>query len=153
MSSLLEPPPMMLDDSDVRLAKHSSRQMETLLKTRPNLRLRLVENEEAGEVIELPAAASRLLVDALAQMGQGKSVTVVSTSAELTTQQAAELLKVSRPYLIGLLASGRMPFRLVGTHRRILLNDLMEFKKQDDEARLEAIRELTAQAQELDMGY
>ncbi len=86
-------------------------------------------------------------------MGQGNAIAITPVSAELTTQEAAWILKVSQAYLIGLLTEGQLPFRIVGTQRYILRSDLMEYKKRDDEVRLAALDELTAQAQELDMGY
>ena len=78
-----------------------------------------------------------------------EGVNVMPDSAELTTQQAAEFLNVSRPYLIKLLESGQIPFRRVGTHRRIRFRDLRLYKSQDDLKRRQAADELTQLSQEL----
>jgi excisionase family DNA binding protein len=152
MTTLIAPLPTLTEDES-RLAKESSRRLAAHLQAHRNFRVQITGDNEPNEAIELPAAASRLLVDVLTQMGEGNAVTITPVSAELTTQQAADLLSVSRPYLIGLLTEGQIPFRMVGTHRRILFHDLMSYKRQNNEARLKTLEELTAQAQELNMGY
>lgn len=133
---------------DTRLAKTSSRRLAPFRNR--NLTVRIAETQEQ---VELPAVAVRLLVDLLSAMAEGNAVTLIPIHAELTTQQAADLLSVSRPFLIRQLEAGVIPYHKVGTHRRILFSDLMAYKHQNDNERHQVLDELAAQAQELDMGY
>jgi excisionase family DNA binding protein len=103
--------------------------------------------------ITIPRAAFKLLIEILGQMANGNGVTILPLHAELTTQQAAEMLNVSRPFVVSLLESRKIPHRKVGTHRRIRMEDLLVYKRRDDEERRKALAELTAEAQKLDMGY
>jgi len=89
----------------------------------------------------------------LSQMGQGNAVTLLPIHTELTTQEAANLLNVSRPHLVKLLETGKIPFHKVGNHRRVRFEDLMEYKESIDQQRMETLDKLTAQAQELNLGY
>ncbi|MBI1374501.1 MAG: helix-turn-helix domain-containing protein [Phycisphaera sp.] len=130
------------------LARESSRQLARFGKK--NLRIQV---PEVDDPIVLPAAAVQLLIALLTEMAEGNAVTLYPIHAELTTQQAADLLGVSRPFLIKQLDGKKIPFHKVGTHRRILFKDLMKFKQQIDRKRLKALEELAAQGQELDMGY
>src|SRR4051812_36046075 len=88
--------------------------------------------DSAQQFVELPASAVRLLVRILAEMANGNAITLIPVHADLTTQQAAQLLGISRPFLIKLLESGELPFRKVGTHRRIAFRDLIDYKRRTD---------------------
>ncbi|MCL2118681.1 MAG: helix-turn-helix domain-containing protein [Planctomycetaceae bacterium] len=101
----------------------------------------------------IPASAIPLLAEMLSVMAEGQAVTVVPVQTELTTQQAAEVLGVSRPFLIKLLDGGEIPHRLVGTHRRVLLNDVLEYRRQTDRNRETTLEKLAAEAQKLNLGY
>jgi excisionase family DNA binding protein len=139
---------------DSRLAQESSRRLAKLLGSRENkLRLRIQQDDEPEETIAIPLAAFRLLADILTEMAKGNAVTLVPIHAELTTQQAADLINVSRPFLIEQLEKGAIPFRKVGKHRRVLFQDLMAYKQEMDQNRLKALDELSAQAQEPGMGH
>jgi excisionase family DNA binding protein len=135
---------------DTRIAVESSRRLAQLLGARKkNVRFRIQADDEAEEAIAIPLPAFRLLTEILAEMAKGNAVTLIPIHAELTTQQAADLLNVSRPYLIELLEKRQIPHRKVGTHRRVLFQDLMAYKQKSDAARLKALEELSALDQEL----
>ena len=145
-----------LTEADIRLARESVPVLTRLLGSKDqhaDLRLQIQEGDRPGEAVTIPVAALRLSKDILEEMAKGNGVTLLPLHSELSTQQAADLLNVSRPYFIGLLESGKIPFRLVGNHRRVRLDDLMAYKRQDDQERLRVLGELVAQAEEMNMGY
>ncbi len=148
MSTLSTHDPVTPTAEEAELARKSSRQLAQF--PRQDLSVRIVDTDEQ---VVLPASAVRLLIDLLSAMAEGNAVTLIPIHAELTTQQAADLLGVSRPFLVKQLEDGVIPYRKVGTHRRVLFSDLMVYKRSMTESRATALEELTSQGQELDMGY
>jgi len=140
-------------EAEALLARESSRRLAThKLGRRSSVRIQLLDDDEA-DTVAVPASALRLFLHLLTEMSQGNAVTLIPSHAELTTQQAADLLNVSRPYVVKLLKDGKIPFRTVGKYRRVRFDDVMAFKRKDDEARAKVLDQLTAEAQELGMGY
>ena len=107
----------------------------------------------SNRTTELPESVAGILMHVLKAIACGRGVTVIPEDTELTSAEAAEILRVSRPFLVKLLEDGHIPFRKVGKHRRILSEDVMRYKAGVDKRREETLEALTAQAQEDNMGY
>ena len=141
-------------EEDVALAQVSSGELAPYVDSHSKtLRISILSDNTFKERVTIPADAFRLLVEILTQMAQGNAITLIPVHAELTTQEAADILNVSRPYIVRLLETGEIPYRKVGTRRRIRYQDLIAYKEQIDSERMKALEELAAQAQELKMGY
>ena len=112
-----------------------------------------IKVQETGEFITIPKKALTLLSAIIQNMAEGKTISIVPSNSEVSTQQAADMLNVSRPHLIKLLESKKIPFKKVGSHRRILLKDIMEYKEQSAKQREAQLDFLSNQAQDLNLGY
>lgn len=131
---------------DTQLSKESRRLLASQLN-RDVPCLKIVEQDGSETTVEIPATAYRLLVDVLTQMSEGNAVTLIPIHAELTTQEAADLLNVSRPYLIKQIEAGKIPHHKVGRHRRIRFDDLMAYKERVAIAQSQAMDELVAESE------
>jgi len=148
------PKVMLPVEREVQAAAQGQRALAAYLATRlETQRIQIFDDQNRAHQVELPTSALRLLIDILGELADGNAVQVVPVHAELTTQEAADLLNVSRPHLVKLLEGGSLPFHRTGKHRRIRFADLMAFKDQRDRDSEEALDELARQAQDLGMGY
>jgi excisionase family DNA binding protein len=145
--------PNLPTEQEIALAKEGSRELSMVMTTPEETQEITVCMGHSEQRVHLPASAVQMLMDILVNISQGNAVQVVPVHAELTTQQAADILMVSRPYLVKLLDEQKIEHRKVGSHRRIRYNDLLKFKEQEERARKAVLDQLTAEAQELDMGY
>lgn len=141
-------------EREVAAAVESQRALAAFLSTQfETQRIQIFDAKNQAHQVELPTSALRLLVDILSELAEGNAVKVVPIHAELTTQEAADMLNVSRPHLVKLLENGALAFRKTGKHRRIRFADLMVFKTEQDRASAQAMEALAKQAQELQLGY
>lgn len=142
------------DEREVQMALQGLRALVPCLSgRRKTQRIQVFDERSQAHEVELPTLALRLLEEVLAGLAGGNALKVVPIHAELTTQEAADLLNVSRPHLIKLLEEGELPFHWTGKHRRVRLADLMQFRETRERSSEQALDELSRQAQELGMGY
>jgi excisionase family DNA binding protein len=140
--------PTLPTETDATLARETSRLLAPRMRSKTPLRLR-VGDAPKEETMQLPASAVKMLVRILEEMARGNAVTLIPVHAELTTQEAADMLNISRPSLIQLLDEGKIEYRKVGTHRRVRFEALMQYKRHSDAERRAALTELAAYDQEL----
>lgn len=157
METLIQPTNKPLSEVEARQAEASSVAMQHLLgkddQPLKQITLRVSIEQPNGEKAELllPRVTLSLLSKMLRELGHGKNVVVIATDTEVTTGQAADFLKVSRPYVVKLLEEGKIPYRLVGPRRRVLLADLLRYREQEESERHRGLDELVAEAQKLGM--
>jgi excisionase family DNA binding protein len=137
-----------------RKAKAALRQLQPLARGKWSRDVRIRADGAAHDAaVTVPRHAFDLFLEILGQIADGHAVTILPVHAELTSQQAADMLNVSRPHLVQLLEHGGLPHRRVGTHRRILAADVLAFKQREDERRRRVLDDLSAEAQRHGLGY
>jgi excisionase family DNA binding protein len=134
---------------DSEVAGRAARRISDYLSSHPDEDLIEALGEVGSDALVIPRPTVVMLAQVLDLLANGQGVQIIPKDAELTTQQAADVLNVSRPYVIGLLESGQIPFRKVGRHRRITFEALMEYKRKDDLQRRAAADDLADLSQEL----
>lgn len=139
---------------EMALAKLSSQELAAVIESQGESQLlSVIDSRGQTHEVTLPVSALKLMVEVLTQLGQGNSVNITPIQAELTTQEAADLLNMSRPTLIKLLDSGALPFSRTGNRRKVPFAAVLEYKQNLQEQRLSALDELSALDQELGLGY
>lgn len=139
------------NSEEVDLARASAALLTRLLHELPDDHRASIKMGDQDLIV--PRSSIELLRDILAGMSAGKLISIVPVSMELTTQQAADFLNVSRPYLIGLLEQKELNYTMVGTHRRIRFDDLLEYKERMVANSKAAMDELMKLSQDLGIGY
>ncbi|MBB3048966.1 excisionase family DNA binding protein [Litorivivens lipolytica] len=139
---------------EVALSKASSRELSAFLATGASVqKVAITDPKGKDHVVSLPVSALRLLVDILTELGDGNTVQLVPVHAELTTQEAADLLNMSRPTLVKLLDEGAIPYTQVGNRRKVRYADVRTYQAALRAKRLEALESLSQIDQELGLGY
>ena len=160
--TLTLPKPTVLSEDELRLAELSSKTLQDILRfhdagkedksvRKATLRVSIERGNGEKADVALPEAAIAILLSVLKELGHGKGVAVVATDTEVTTQQAADFLNVSRPYFVKLLEQGKIPYRTVGPRRRVLVADLLSYKVCEEAERHRGLDELVAESQKLGM--
>lgn len=145
---------MLPNKNEIAAAAESRHQLASVLSTKlETQRIEILDDELRPHSVQLPVSALRLLDEILSEIALGNAVQVVSIHAEMTTQEAANLLNVSRPHLVKLLDNNVIQHTKVGRHRRVKCADIMNYKQHRIAESHQAMEQLAAQAQEQGMGY
>jgi len=135
-------------------AKDAARALAPVLRRRGKGAVKVrATGDGPSASVSVPREAFQFFLEILGHMANGSTVTILPIHAELTSQEAADLLRVSRPYLVQLLESGAIPHRMVGSHRRILASDLLAYLEKDKASRRAILDELASEAQKHKLGY
>lgn len=144
-----QPPTIKPTEAEIRLARESGPRLNHLLSRMDGAGFGIIVHGVRDEEVPISSSVFRTLLATLAEIAKGNAVSVVPIETELSTQKAADLLNVSRPHLIGLLESGAMPYRKVGTHRRVRYADVIEYRHRSDQQGDRAYDEMLALSREL----
>ncbi|GAB3477354.1 helix-turn-helix domain-containing protein [Azotobacter salinestris] len=139
--------------AEAALAKLCSQELSAIIETRAETQTLSISDPKGGRSVNIPVSALRLLVDVLTELGEGNSVRLVPVHAELTTQEAADLLNMSRPTLIKLLDEEAIPYHRAGNRRKVKFADLRIYQEKLEQERLAALAELSALDRALGLGY
>jgi excisionase family DNA binding protein len=135
-----------LNPTDIKAAKALSRLFA-------QAKGRSTQVQIGTEQVTLPKNILRVMLEVTEQLANGKQVSVMPAESDLSSAETAELLNVSRPYVVRLLETGKLPFHMVGTHRRVRLEDALNYKNAQRQKSLAIMQELSKEAQELGLGY
>lgn len=136
--------------AEIEAAVRGQRELAAYLSTKMETqKIAIQDADNISHQIELPTSSLTLLISILGELALGNAVQVVPVQAELTTQEAANILNVSRPHMVKLLEEGKLPFHKTGRHRRVLFSDLMKYKDQRENESNKAMQELADLSQEL----
>jgi excisionase family DNA binding protein len=138
---------------DQKIANHILSMLESTSKRSKRKFQICIENKQQKDLIELPTAVSNLLLDIIECIANGKSISMFPTDKTISTQEAADLMGVSRPHVVKLLEDGKIPFKKVGSHRRVQVKDVQQYEQKLHQTRKQKISLLAKQAQELNLGY
>jgi len=141
--------PTVPSDYDAKLATTARRALERSEPFDKTLRVRIEAAGREATTLDLPPVVARLLMDVLKETAAGKAVSLVAVEADVTTQRAAAILSVSRPFVVGLIDKGVLPARMVGNQRRLPLREVLAYKADNRAKRHETLDEMTALDQKL----
>lgn len=148
------PPQKLPSSEEAALARLSSQELSAVLETRAEIqKVTMTDRQGVVHNMDIPVSALRLLIDVLTELGDGNSVKLIPIGSELTTQEAADMLNVSRPTLIRMLDNVEIPYHRTGNRRKLRYTDIVAYRERTRAARISALDELSALDQELGLGY